>query len=238
MDLEGLQVAEGKTFHWAGKYSFDMNSRETLATDLNVYADFHPRLPAGFESSPLRVSGKHPPRVATRRASAGKTSAPVDDGHDELMDRIEREGLLETMRSVHMVCMNEEEARELSGSSSLVAASRFILNLGPRVVLIKKGENGCVMVTPEGYFMAPAYPLEEVFDPTGAGDSFAGGFLGYLASCGELTDEQLRRAVVYGSAVASFTVERFSVDRLRDLRREEIDERYQEFRRFTYFESA
>jgi sugar/nucleoside kinase (ribokinase family) len=149
----------------------------------------------------------------------------------------ERESLLETMRAVNMVSLNEEEARELSGTSSLVAAARYILNLGPRVVLIKKGENGCVMITPDGYFMAPAYPLEEVYDPTGAGDSFAGGFLGYLAGAPDLSDQNLRRAVVYGSAVASFTVERFSVDRLRDLTRAEVDQRYAEFRRLTYFEA-
>jgi sugar/nucleoside kinase (ribokinase family) len=150
----------------------------------------------------------------------------------------ERESLIETMKLVDMVCMNEEEARQLSGSYSLVAASRYILSLGPRVVLIKKGENGCAMITQEGYFMAPAYPLDEVYDPTGAGDSFAGGFLGYLASCGGLADEDLRRAVVYGSAVASFTVERFSVDRLRNLSRGEIDDRYRDFRRLTLFEAA
>jgi sugar/nucleoside kinase (ribokinase family) len=238
VDLAGLQVAEGNTFHWAGKYSFDMNSRETLATDLNVYADFHPRLPSGYETSPYVFLANIHPALQTevlRQANAPRLTM-MDTMN--LWIEIERDSLLETMRSVNMVCMNEEEARELSGSSSLVAASRFILGLGPRVVLIKKGENGCVMITPEGYFMAPAYPLEEVFDPTGAGDSFAGGFLGYLASCSEISDEQLRRAVVYGSAVASFTVERFSVDRLRDLSRAEIDERYREFRRFTFFETV
>ena len=236
VDLAGLQVAEGKTFHWAGRYDYDLNSRETLATDLNVYADFHPRLPAGYESSPfVFLANIHPDLQQEVLRQARSPRLTMIDTMNLWIEN-ERDSLLETMRLVNMVCMNEEEARQLSGSYSLVAASRYILSLGPRVVLIKKGENGCAMITPEGYFMAPAYPLEEVYDPTGAGDSFAGGFLGYLASCGELSDDNLRRAVVYGSAVASFTVERFSVDRLRELSRTEIDERYREFRRLTLFE--
>jgi sugar/nucleoside kinase (ribokinase family) len=236
VDLAGLQVAEGKTFHWAGRYDYDLNTRETLATDLNVYADFHPRLPAGYAESPfVFLANIHPNLQREVLGQAHKPLLTMMDTMNLWID-IEREALIETMRLVDMVCMNEEEARQLSGSSSLVAASRYVLGLGPRVVLIKKGENGCAMITPDGTFMAPAYPLEEVYDPTGAGDSFAGGFLGYLASTGAITDENLRRAVVYGSAVASFTVERFSVDRLRDLRRAEIDTRYAEFRRLTLFE--
>lgn len=236
-DLSGLQVAEGKTFHWAGRYDFDMNSRETLITELNVYADFHPSLPAAYEETPfVFLANIHPD---LQREVLTQTKRPRLTMMDtmNLWIEIERDSLIETMRRVDMVCMNEEEARQLSGSSSLVAASRYILGLGPRVVLIKKGENGCVMITPEGYFMVPAYPLEEVYDPTGAGDSFAGGFMGYLASRGAIDDDTLRRAVVYGSAVASFTVEKFSVDRLRNLSRSEIDERYADFRRFTFFEA-
>jgi sugar/nucleoside kinase (ribokinase family) len=238
VDLAGLQVADGRTFHWAGRYDYDLNSRETLATDLNVYADFHPKLPAGYENSGfVFLANIHP---ALQQEVLRQVRAPrltVMDTMNLWID-IERDALLDTMRMVNMVSLNEEEARMLSGSNSLVAAARFILDLGPRVVLIKKGENGCAMITREGYFMAPAYPLEEVYDPTGAGDSFAGGFMGYLASCGELSDESLRRAVVQGSAVASFTVERFSVDRLRNLSREEIDRRYAEFRRLTLFEAV
>jgi len=237
VDLAGLQVAEGKTFHWAGRYDYDMNSRETLATDLNVYADFHPRLPAGYEDSQhVFLANIHPSLQREILGQARRPRLTVMDTMNLWIEQ-ERDALLETMHGVDMVSLNEEEARELSGTSSLVAAARYILSLGPRVVLIKKGENGCVMITPEGYFMAPAYPLEEVYDPTGAGDSFAGGFLGYLAGAPDLSDENLRRAVVYGSAVASFTVERFSVDRLRDLTRAEVDKRYAEFRRLTYFEA-
>jgi sugar/nucleoside kinase (ribokinase family) len=238
VDLAGLQVAEGRTFHWAGRYNYDLNTRDTLATDLNVYADFHPDLPENYRTSPfVFLANIHP---ALQHEVLNQTLKPrltMIDTMNLWID-LERDALLDTMRLVDMVCMNEEEARQLAGSYSLVSASRYILGLGPRVVLIKKGENGCAMITPEGYFFVPAYPLEEVYDPTGAGDSFAGGFLGYLASCGDLSAEQLRRAVVYGSAVASFTVERFSVDRLRDLSRAEIDERYREFRRLTLFESV
>ena len=201
VDLAGLQVADGRTFHWAGRYNYDLNTRDTLLTELNVYADFHPSLPAGYGESPfVFLANIHP---SLQREVLSQVRSPRLTMMDtmNLWIEIERDSLIETMRSVDMVCMNEEEARELSGSSSLVAASRYILGLGPHVLLIKKGENGCLMITPDGYFMAPAYPLEDVYDPTGAGDSFAGGFLGYLASRGDLRDEQLRRAVVYGSAV-------------------------------------
>jgi sugar/nucleoside kinase (ribokinase family) len=236
VDLSGLQVAEGKTFHWAGRYAYDMNSRETLATDLNVYADFHPALPAGYEQARhVFLANIHPSLQREILQQAREPRLTVMDTMNLWIEH-ERESLLETMKGVDMVSLNEEEARELAGTSSLVGAARYILGLGPRVVLIKKGENGCVMVTPEGYFIAPAYPLEEVTDPTGAGDSFAGGFMGYLAGAPDLDEQTLRRAVVYGSAVASFTVEKFSVDRLRNLTRAEIDRRFAEFRRLTYFE--
>jgi sugar/nucleoside kinase (ribokinase family) len=237
VDFTGLQVAEGKTFHWAGRYNFDMNTRETLITELNVYADFHPSLPPAYEQTPFVFLANIHPDLQREVLNQIKQPRLTMMDTMNLWIEIERDSLIETMRRVDMVCMNEEEARELSGSGSLVAASRYILGLGPRVVLIKKGENGCVMITPEGYFMAPAYPLEEVYDPTGAGDSFAGGFMGYLASQGVINDDTLRRAVVYGSAVASFTVEKFSVDRLRHLTRREIDDRYADFRRFTFFEA-
>ena len=235
-DLSGLQVAEGKTFHWAGRYDYDLNATETLATDLNVYGDFHPRLPSGYEQSDLVfLANIHPTLQREVLSQVRSPQLSVMDTMNLWIEH-ERDSLLETMRMVDMVSLNESEARMLAGTSSVIAAARYILGLGPRVVLIKKGEYGCVMVTPEDYFVAPAYPLEEVYDPTGAGDSFAGGFLGYLASVGELTIDRLRQAVVHGSAVASFTVERFSVDRLREISREDVEQRYREVRRFTFFE--
>jgi sugar/nucleoside kinase (ribokinase family) len=236
VDLAGLQVTEGKTFHWSGRYGYDLNERETLATDLNVYADFHPNLPAAYQSSAfVSLANIHP---ALQREVLGQVRAPTLTMLDtmNLWIETEREALLETIRLVDVVNINESEARMLAGTNSVLVAARYILGLGPRAVLIKKGEYGCVMITPDDYFVAPAYPIEEVCDPTGAGDSFAGGFLGYLASAGEISVEGLRRAVIHGSAVASFTVERFGVERLLDLTRAEVEQRYRELRQFTYFE--
>lgn len=236
VDLTGLQIADGKTFHWSGRYDYDLNATETLATELNVYADFHPSLPAGYENSPfVFLANIHP---TLQREVLQQVRSPRLSMMDtmNLWIEHERESLIETIRLVDMVSINESEARMLAGTSSVLVAARHILSLGPRAVLIKKGEYGCVMVTPSDYFVAPAYPLEEVYDPTGAGDSFAGGFMGYLASVDERGEDRLRRAVIHGSAVASFTVERFSVERLRDLTRAEVEQRYREFRRLTFFE--
>ncbi|MGI8550481.1 MAG: PfkB family carbohydrate kinase [Dehalococcoidia bacterium] len=236
VDLQGLQVSEGKTFHWAGRYDYDLNATETLATDLNVYADFHPAMPAAYEdSSFVFLANIHP---TLQRDVLRQTRSPRLSMMDtmNLWIEHERDSLLETMRMVDMVSINESEVRMLAGTSSIVSAARYVLSLGPRVVLIKKGEYGSVMFTPDDYFVAPAYPLEEVHDPTGAGDSFAGGLLGYLATGDTINGPALRRAVVHGSAVASFTVEKFSVDRLRTVTREEIEGRFREFRRFTRFE--
>lgn len=233
VDLRGLQIAEGESFHWSGRYDYDLNRTETLATDLNVYANFHPRLAPGYEDSGfVFLANIHP---ALQRDVLRQARSPRLTMLDTMNFWIEseREQLLETMRLVDMVSLNESEARLLAGSYSVIAAARYILGLGPRAVLVKKGEYGSIMVTATDYFVAPAFPLEEVYDPTGAGDSFAGGFLGYLASTGDLGEENLRRAVLYGSAVASFTVERFGVDRLRDLRRNEIEQRYGQIRRFS-----
>lgn len=236
VDLMGLQIADGKTFHWSGRYDYDLNATETLTTELNVYADFHPSLPAGYENSPfVFLANIHP---TLQREVLQQVRAPQLSMMDtmNLWIEHERDSLIETMRLVDMVSINESEARMLAGTSSVLVAARYILSLGPRAVLIKKGEYGCVMVTPSDYFVAPAYPLEEVYDPTGAGDSFAGGFMGYLASVAEIGEDRFRRAVIHGSAVASFAVERFSVERLRDLTRAEIEQRYRGFRGLTSFE--
>lgn len=236
VDLAGLQVAEGKTFHWAGSYDYDLNETTTLATDLNVYGDFHPSLPSGYaESEFVFLANIHP---ALQREVLSQTRAPRLTMMDtmNLWLNIEREAVIETMRLVDMVSINEAEVRLFAGTASLMKGVRRILDLGPRAVLVKKGEYGAVMVTREDYFVAPAFPLEEVYDPTGAGDSFAGGFMGYLARAGDLSAPSLRRAVIHGSAVASFTVERFSLDRLRDLTLEQVGERVAAFRRLTHFE--
>lgn len=236
VDLAGLQVEQGKTFTWGGRYDYDLNSTDTLFTDLNVYADFHPRLPAAYaESEYVFLANIHP---ALQREVLAQTRSPRLTMMDtmNLWLNTERDSVVETMRLVDMVSINETEVRLFAGTSSVVRGARQILALGPRAVLVKKGEYGSVMITRDDYFVAPAFPLEEVYDPTGAGDSFAGGFLGYLARGGNLSVGAMRRAVIYGSAVASFTVERFSLDRLRTLTPGDISRRVTEFRRLTHFE--
>lgn len=239
VDLRGLQVAEGTTFRWGGRYDYDLNATETLFTDLGVYADFHPVLPDGYADSEFVFCANiHPTLQHEVLRQARNPRLTMMDTMNMWIAQ-ERKALVETMSLVNMVSINEAEVRMLAGTSSVVIGAQRILMLGPRAVLVKKGEYGAVMIGENDYFVAPAYPLEEVRDPTGAGDSFAGGFLGYLAQHqGEITPAVLRKAIVHGSAVASFTVEEFGVDRLRRLTRAEVEQRYREFRRFTHFEEG
>ncbi|MEE8218143.1 MAG: PfkB family carbohydrate kinase [Vicinamibacteria bacterium] len=237
IDLEGLERMAGQTFHWQGKYSLDLNSRETIRTDLNVFEFFKPRIPASYRSSEAVFLGNIDPvlqrdvlaQVARPRLVACDTMNFWIDGKPK--------ELRETLRKVQVLLINDAEARELSGESNLVKAARAVREMGPRTLVVKKGEHGAMMFTEDGTFAAPAFPLEDVFDPTGAGDTFAGGFLGYLASTGEQGDAALRRAVVMGSALASFCCEAFSLDRLLTLTRKEIEERYGLFQDITRFES-
>lgn len=236
VDLSGLQVEPGKTFAWGGRYDYDLNATETLFTDLNVYGDFHPRLPAHYQDSEfVFLANIHP---ALQREVLTQVRRPRLTMMDtmNLWLNIEREAVVEVMRLVDMVSINESEVRLFAGTSSVVRGVREILKLGPRAVLVKKGEYGSVMITADEYFVAPAFPLEDVHDPTGAGDSFAGGFLGYLARSGDLSPAAMRRAVIHGAAVASFTVERFSLDRLRSLTAADVRGRVGEMRRLTHFE--
>jgi sugar/nucleoside kinase (ribokinase family) len=236
IDVSGLERAEGKTFHWQGKYSYDLNSRETVCTDLNVFEFFKPKIPAAYRASSHVFLGNIDPVLQS-----------------EVLDQVERPRLVacdtmnfwisgkprelgETLKRVDVLLINDAEARELSGEWNIVKAARAIRAMGPRTLVIKKGEHGVLMFSAEGSFAAPAYPLEEVFDPTGAGDTFAGGFVGYLCSTGRHADDGLRQAVVMGSALASFCVEAFSLDRLLRLTRAEIDERYRLFKKLTHFE--
>ena len=237
VDLRGLEVVEGDTFHWSGRYDYDLNVTETRFTKLNVYAAFAPKLPEGYAESEYVFLANMDPVL--QREVLGQTKRPklaVMDTMNFWIDAM-RDELIETMRDVDMVTMNESEARMLAGTNALHVAARYVLSLGPRALLLKKGEHGAVMFMQDEYFVAPAYPLEEVYDPTGAGDSFAGGFMGYLASKDSLATDDLRRAVIHGSAVASFQVEDFSVNRMRTLTRPEIDARYAEFHEFTRFEA-
>lgn len=236
VDLEGLQVVEGESFRWSGRYHTDLNMAETLETRLNVVETFQPRLPERYRRAPFVFLANGPP--SQQAAVLDQLEAPrltlVDTMN--LWIETQRSALLEVIRRVDMVTMNETEVRLLARTPNVVAAARELLRLGPKAVLIKKGEYGAVMFTEGDYFVAPAYPLEEVQDPTGAGDSFAGGFLGYVARNGDLKADTWKRAVIHGSAVASFTVEAFSIERLSSLTLADVEERCREFQTFTHFE--
>jgi sugar/nucleoside kinase (ribokinase family) len=238
IDLEGLERMEGKTFHWQGKYSWDLNSRDTICTDLNVFEFFKPRIPARYRGSEVVFLGNIDPVL--QRDVLEQVSAPRIVACDTMNFWIhgKAEELKKTLAKVQVLLVNDAEARELSGEWNLVKAARAIRALGPRTVVVKKGEHGVLMFHDEDCFAAPAYPLETVFDPTGAGDTFAGGFLGYLAGCVTADDDALRRAVVMGSTLASFCVEAFSLDRLVTLTRPEIDARFRLFKRLTTFEGV
>jgi sugar/nucleoside kinase (ribokinase family) len=236
VDLGGLERAHGESFRWSGRYSFDLNSRDTLETRLGVFADFSPKIPEGFRGAEWVFLGNIDPELQIKVLEQVERPRFVACDTMNLWIDIKRGRLLDLLKRVDLLFVNDGEARQLSGDHNLARAARWIQERGPRYLVIKKGEHGAMLFTPEHTFFAPGYPLEEVFDPTGAGDAFAGGFLGYLARCGALDDAALRRAVVYGSVLGSFACERFSVDRFRDLTADEIDERARQFRQMTTFE--
>lgn len=237
IDLEGLERMEGKTFHWQGRYSLDLNSRDTICTDLNVFEFFQPKIPAAYRGSEVVFLGNIDPVL--QRQVLAQVERPRVVACDTMNFWIHGKPaeVKETLRKVQILLINDQEARELSGEWNLVKAARAIRAMGPGTLVVKKGEHGVLMFDEAGVFAAPALPLERVFDPTGAGDTFAGGFLGYLASTGETGDAALRRAVVMGSTMASFCVEAFSLDRLLELDRPAIEARYREFERLARFES-
>jgi sugar/nucleoside kinase (ribokinase family) len=228
---------QGKTFHWQGKYSQDLNSRETICTDLNVFEFFEPKIPEGYRRSELVFLGNIDPGLQRRVLEQVERPRVVACDTMNFWIKGKPQELRETLAKVQVLLINDQEARELSGEWNLVRAARAIRAMGPRTLVVKKGEHGVLMFTDYGSFAAPALPLESVVDPTGAGDSFAGGFIGYLASAPELGDAALRQAVVMGSTLASFCVEAFSLDRLLTLTRPEIEARYGVFERLTRFES-
>jgi sugar/nucleoside kinase (ribokinase family) len=237
IDLEGLERMDGKTFHWQGKYSYDLNSRDTICTDLNVFEFFEPKIPARYRGSEVVFLGNIDPVL--QRGVLEQVERPRIVACDTMNFWIsgKAEELRRTLAKVQVVLVNDAEARELSGEWNLVKAARAIREMGPRTVVVKKGEHGVLMFDGEEAFAAPAFPLETVFDPTGAGDTFAGGFLGYLAGCPATDGAALRRAIVMGSTLASFCVEAFSLDRLLTLTRPEIDGRYRRFRELTVSEA-
>jgi sugar/nucleoside kinase (ribokinase family) len=235
IDLEGLETKPGKTFFWAGVYSQDMNDRTTLRTDLNVFAGFEPRLPERYRSMPYLLLGNIQPSL--QRDVLGQMSGLKMAAGDTMNYWIQdfRQELLAAIREWDCLLINDSEARMLAGENNLRRAARAILEMGPSTLVVKRGEYGALLFRGDQMFAAPAYPLEQVFDPTGAGDSFAGGFIGYLAQRGEASWQDLCRGVVYGSVLGSFCCEKFGVERFRTLTRAEIDARFDQFRRFTEF---
>ena len=237
VDLRGVEIKVGeKTFHWSGRYRYDLNSRDTLATELNALAKFDPRVPVAAKNAPFVFLGNFDPVLQAKvldQVDAPKFVAM--DTMDYWMDSA-RKALDDVIRRVHCLIVNDEEARQLSGQGNLVKAAATIQKMGPKTVIIKKGEHGALLFNEGKMFFAPAYPLENVVDPTGAGDTFAGGVMGYLASVGKVNDETLRRAIVKGSALASFCVEKFGPERLVNLTKDEVLERARVFGQLTRYE--
>lgn len=237
IDLEGLQVVrEGKTFRWSGKYHYDLNVRDTLSTELNVFETFDPRIPERYRKSRCVCLGNIDPVL--QRKVLDQVESPRVVICDTMNYWIERKGkeLRETLEQINILILNDSEARLLSREPNLIKAGRAIRAMGPSVVIIKKGEHGALMLTEQLAFSAPAYPMENIFDPTGAGDAFAGGFAGWLARTDDLAEENLKRAVIYGSTLASFCVEKFGVGGLADLTYLRIQDRFREFRELSRFE--
>ena len=230
IDLEGLQKTEGETFRWAGVYKENMDDRDTLSTELNVLADFAPILPAQYRKAPFLFLANIGPELQQDVLNQMESPKFVAMDTMDLWINIQRDALVEVIGRVDLLTLNESEARRLSGEHFLPLAAEKLLAMGPRYVLIKKGEHGSMLFSEEGIFVVPAFPLNNVQDPTGAGDAFAGGFMGSLAALGEVNEDSIRTAMVYGSVVASFAVEAFSLDRLQQLDREDVESRVALFR--------
>ncbi|HVF54905.1 MAG TPA: PfkB family carbohydrate kinase [Pyrinomonadaceae bacterium] len=233
-DLE--RIDGGETFFWRGRYDFDLNTAHTLDTQLNVFADFKPKLSDASRRSRLVFLGNIQPDLQreVREQVAGAELVALDTMNYWITTV--PEAVVEAIRGVHVVIINDAEARQLAGEPNLIRAARKILSWGPHALVVKRGEYGAAMFTKDTYFAIPAYPLESVFDPTGAGDTFAGGFMGYLASQDKIDDAAMRRAIIFGSVMASFNVEEFGTERVRRLTHAEINERFSAFKRMTHFE--
>lgn len=238
VNLEGLQIIEGgKTFFWSGKYHNDMNSRDTLATELNVLGTFDPIVPESYQNIDYLLLGNLSPEVQRTviERLAVRPKLIAMDTMNFWMD-IALEELLKTIQLVDVIIINDEEARQLSGTYSLVKAAAIIQAMGPKIVIIKKGEHGALLFHGENIFFAPALPLADVFDPTGAGDTFAGGFMGYIASTDDYSFENMKRAIIAGSALASFCVEKFGTDRLKEITKAELNKRIDSFVELAHFQ--
>ncbi|HEY4218422.1 MAG TPA: PfkB family carbohydrate kinase [Gemmatimonadaceae bacterium] len=236
IDMAGVEHADGASFRWRGRYRHDLNVAETLETHLGVFSNFRPKIPEQFRNAPFVFLGNIDPRLQLDVLT--QVAKPKLVACDTMNFWIEsrRPDLLKLLEHVDLITLNDAEARQLTEESNIVKAAKWIMKRGPKHVVIKKGEHGAFMFTESTIFFSPAYPLESVFDPTGAGDSFAGGFMGYLARSGDLSEDNMRRAVVYGSAMGSFAVEKFSVERLIEITPDDIKRRVSDIHRLTSFE--
>ncbi|HEX8071168.1 MAG TPA: PfkB family carbohydrate kinase [Pyrinomonadaceae bacterium] len=233
-DLE--RIPDGQTFFWRGRYDYDLNTAHTLDTQLNVFADFKPKLSEASRAARLVFLGNIQPDLQTEvRAQCAGAELVALDTMNYWINTVP-EAVWQAVSGVHVVIINDAEARQLAGEPNLIKAARKILAAGPRALVIKRGEYGAALFTPDTYFAIPAYPLEAVFDPTGAGDTFAGGFMGYLASQDTIDEAAMRRAMIFGSVMASFNVEEFGTERVQRLTHAEINERFRAFKRMTHFE--
>jgi len=229
-------VPDGKTFFWSGRYDYDMNTAHTLDTQLNVFATFDPKLSENSRNARVVFLANIQPTLQQGvRTQCEKAEFVAMDTMNYWISSVKDE-LLETVKAVDCIIINDAEARQLTGEPNIHKAAQAIMDMGLRAVVIKRGEYGATLFTPTGYFATPAYPLESVFDPTGAGDTFAGGFMGYLAAQKEINDDTLRRACVYGSVMASFNVEKFGTERVDELDYPEINQRFKDFKRMTHFD--
>lgn len=236
VDLAGLEQSEGETFRWKGEYGYDLSTAHTLDTQLNVFQNFRPRVPAAFSESEFVFLANIDPELQASVVEQVKSPRLVACDTMNFWIGGKRDELIETFGMVDMVVINEGEVRELSGDSNVLKGSRKILEMGPKTLVVKQGEYGALLIQKDSVFSAPGLPLEEIYDPTGAGDTFAGGFMGYISSKGDMGPGALRRAVIFGSVMASFNVESFSYDRLKTLTQSEIEGRYHQFSDLAHFD--
>ncbi len=238
INLNGVEVADGRTFRWSGEYEWDMNQRKTLDLELNVFENFKPKIPEAYKRTPIILLGNISPVLQNHVLDQVEDPQFVVADTMDLWISATKPALIDLLKRVDLLVLNDSEARQLTAETSLIRAARKLMQLGPKFVAIKKGEHGCLLLSKDHFFSCGAFPLEDIHDPTGAGDTFAGGFAGYLAGLEKEVFEfaDLKKAVVYGSLLASFCVESFSLDRLKTLSREEIDERYELFKVMSHFE--
>jgi len=236
VDFSGLEVADGKTFRWGGKYGFDLNERDTLFTHLNVFEKFEPKIPDSYKNSKYIFLANIGPDLqmdVLKQIQSPKLVA-LDTMNYWIGGNLP--ALRETLKLVDVLIINDSEVRQLAYEANLVKASKIVQEMGPKTLIVKKGEHGALLITRDSFFWAPAYPLETIYDPTGAGDTFAGGFMGYMAKSDDISIDNLKRAVVFGSVMASFCVQKFSLERLKNLSDEEIRTRFKEFWQMTNFD--